>query len=309
MNKLLLFIKNRKATFIASLLGLVCIAILYSYLIVFSTNHNQGNFIANTHVHKAGFFEEDLFYQGVTEISNGEIVNQEEKIRGAVIPHHYVASAIISDLFIRLAEQNPKTIVIIGPNHQEVGNYPLLTSTYNWETHFGILHSDERVIQDLIDSGLIFTDEDSMLNEHSTVGLFHFVKYYLPNTKIVPIIVKRYLSEQELKSFEIQLSKIAQNSDVVIIASIDFSHYLTTEDADSKDSETLTLMNNKDYQGILRLDESNIDSPVTLVSLMQVMGSIGINNFTILDHQNSGRLLHDTLNETTSYFEIVYSRK
>ena len=143
--------------------------------------------------HPLVFFDKDTFYSGIAQ-SKRENRSFTNHISGGVIPHHLYPGFIITDFFSRLAKQNPKTIILIGPNHYERDNYIALSSMYGWETPFGVVWPDEHIVNELVETGVMKIDETVVPKDHAVAGIMPFVKYYLPETKNVPILQKRFMT-------------------------------------------------------------------------------------------------------------------
>ena len=72
-------------------------------------------------------FDEKLFAMGLSWVEKNQS-KVDGHIKAGIIPHHGLASFIIADFFNLLIDQDPSTVVLIGPNHYEVGKYPAITS-------------------------------------------------------------------------------------------------------------------------------------------------------------------------------------
>ncbi len=227
------------------------------------------------------------------------------RVRGGIIPHHLLVSDVIADFFSRLSTQKPTTIILVGPNHYERGNFEALTSLYDWETPLGIVHADESIIGALIGSQLVVVDEKTLPDDHSLSAIMPFIKYYLPDAKVVPILVSRSLSKEESEILATKLSSLF-NDNTVVVASVDFSHYLSSTEARDKDEITLQILKEFDYQRLYLLDNDYLDSPASVGILLMTMQKLGSTNMEILFHTNSGEILNNKFIPTTSYFEIVY---
>ena len=112
-------------------------------------------------VRKVKFYDEKTFLEGVEKAK--AIQKSDNLIRGGIVPHHLYAADIIADFFKRLSFQNPQTIILIGPNHYEKGNFKALSSLDNWETPFGIVETDRQLTKQLLDKNLIQIDETTLL--------------------------------------------------------------------------------------------------------------------------------------------------
>lgn len=206
------------------------------------------------------------------------LLKNQKTIIGGIVPHHLVADFMIDDFFRKLAPQKPKTIVVFGPNHLEKGKEDILFGeTYN------------EIVQ----------------NENSIKALMPYIDKYLPETKVVPLILKKNCSRQKIeKTADYLISSVSK--DTVFIASVDFSHYLTMEEAWQKDEDTLKAIKNKEYDYLLSLNSEYLDSPASIVLLLKIMEKKDKNNMTILKHTNSGEILKSEAAPVTSYFEIAF---
>lgn len=250
------------------------------------------------------FFEQELFYKGVAwaDIHQNSFPSP---ISGGIIPHHLLPSFMIADFFRQLASQNPQTILLIGPNHYELGEYPVLTSLYSWQTPFGSVVPDPGIIEKLINFRLVEVDEAVLVNEHSVAGIIPFIKYYLPEAQVVPFIVSGWMTFTDITHLVEKLRQL-MNEKTVLIASVDFSHDLPNQEAAAKDQETLEIMNSFDYRRLLTLNNEHLDSPASITTLLLTMQRLGKTNSEVLLHTNSGELLKDNFLSTTSYFSMIF---
>lgn len=259
-----------------------------------------------TQIHKVNFYDEKTFLEGIMQ--SEKIVKPGYEIKGGIVPHDLFPGFIIADFFKRLSFQNPKTIIMIGPNHYEKGNFKALTSVYGWETPYGELNPDRDFINKLLGKNLLQIDEEVLPYDHAVSGILPFVKYYIKDARVVPILLKRGFSEKESEILASQIAGMA-DEDTVIVAAVDFSHYLTGGQAKKKDEVTLKIMQDFDYPKLYPLNNDYMDSPPSIGILLKVMQKLGSTNSKILFHTNSGELQKNSGIETTSYFSITYYDK
>jgi MEMO1 family protein len=250
------------------------------------------------------FFDKYLFFEGVRfqEKNTSEFPHI---IKGGIIPHHQVPSFIQADFFYKLSFQNPETIFIIGPNHFEKGG-KILTSKNTWNTPFGLVSTNTNIITKLITENIAFDYPSILSNDHSIATLIPYIKYYLPQCMIVPIILSHNMNLSEVNILSDFISEESKNSNSVIIASVDFSHNLTSEKADENDELTLETIKTHEYEKLFKLDNAFLDSPPSIVTLLQTMKNTGNLKSDILQHTNSGKISGNYWNDATSYFSIVY---
>lgn len=223
---------------------------------------------------------------------------------GGIIPHHLLAGFIIADYFNYLRAHQPRTIILLGPNHFEKGE-KVIGGFYDWKTPFGVVETDQELARNFQKNGLITIDEEVLGSEHSIGNIMPFLKYYLPQTKIVPIVLRRNISLEQIQLMADELSK-SLDGKTILVASIDFSHYLKLEEAEEKDKETLKAMENFNFRKILSFNNDYLDSPASLAVLLTAMKNQEKTDFFILHNTNSGEILKEASMPTTSYFSLVF---
>lgn len=276
---------------LAAFLGSGCINQGTQQTIEFSQTPLRGS-------HPDRFFETGYFPK-----ERKDLPREGDPITGAVVPHHLIANELIGEVFGLLQKQEPPLVFIFGPNHFHQGER-ILTSSWSWHTPFGLVEADEEAIGELLKRTAIKEGNEVFSQEHSIGSLMAFVKYYLPKAKIVPIILHHDVSLEEVQVLAKTIARIKE--DAIYLASVDFSHYLTAREADSKDWETLDMMQKKNLVGLFTLGDDHLDSPASLGLLFSLMEEKGLDDFKVLRNTNSGHILGNNLIETTSYFTLVF---
>jgi MEMO1 family protein len=288
---------------LVSLIGLITVLIIIFCILIFSSSFFKQKGLSKQNTYQIDRTQEAQIYQAI-EIAQKNPLNFHQEVFGAVVTHHLLAAYITAQVFENISHQNPKTIIIIGPNHFEAGESKIITGDVDWETPFGTVKSDKQLTRNLVESGIIENNR-VINNDHSIGAIVPFIGKYIPGAKVLPLIIKRSISKAELSVFKNILTKII-NQDIVVIASVDFSHYLKSIDAESNDVVTESLINNYDYQKLLTLGSDFIDSPGSIVLLEMLMTDLGKTNITITAHDNSGRITRNLDTETTSYFSMLF---
>lgn len=269
--------------------------------------NRQGKYVSNRVDQKTHFitdYDDVAFRKGV-EQAEREDNTFASHVSGGIIPHHFFASYLIADFFNGLKKQNPQVIILIGPNHSERGNYKVLSGLYAWGTPFGAVQPDEAVIQNLLDAKVVEIDDGAISGDQTITAIMPFVKYYLPNAKVVPLLLSGFMTKEDAVILSEALSELVSDT-IVIVASVDFSHYLTSPNAKVKDSVTLDLIKEFNYDRLLFLNSEYLDSPPSIVTLLMTMEYIDSTEIKILHHTDSGEMQKDDSIETTSYYSIVF---
>ncbi|MCG2686070.1 AmmeMemoRadiSam system protein B, partial [Candidatus Parcubacteria bacterium] len=198
-------------------------------------------------------------------------------------------------------------IILLGPNHEDRGSLGALTTDSGWETPFGVVQADSKAIFSLGDRGLVRVDNESLVAEQSVTALVAFIKYYLPEAQIVPIVLKSGFALEEAEILGEVLAELWDETSV-LLASVDFSHYLTNFEAQRKDEVTLRAISDRNLPELFDLNSDYLDSPQAIGTLLVAVGLLGANEMEVLYHSNSGELSGNDFVPTTSYFVLTFRR-
>jgi hypothetical protein len=229
-------------------------------------------------------------------------------IRAGVVPHHVTAAPMISGFFSQAAyhAEHYDTVVIIGPNHEgDLGD--IIISNRDWDINGGVTR-DEEFINRLktANNFNIIVNNERMVEEHSASILIPYVNYYLPDTQVVAILVSRSLSFNGAVDFSRLISTLAEElgRSILLVCSIDFSHFLTPGEARERDRVTEKAVRSKDYRLIHSFDSANVDSPAALNIFLLYLSENGMEPY-ITDRAEASEFMGYVIEETTSYFIIT----
>lgn len=241
--------------------------------------------------------------------SETEVASKSGSIAGGIVPHHLLAGKMIAEFFQTVSQSSPNTLVVIAPNHKRTGLNGLHTSIQNWGTAFGVLEVDPVLTGKLISDLKASQNTSLMEDEHSISSLVPYIKYYLPNAKIVPVLLHgNYTAKASQELGEYLAEALLDHPRAAIIASVDFSHYLDTDTADKMDEETLAAIKSKDITVISKMGNDNLDSPPSIVALLSAMEKIGATDPEVLAHGNSSDITGSGADYTTSYYTMLFRR-
>jgi AmmeMemoRadiSam system protein B len=230
-----------------------------------------------------------------------------KRIRAGIVSHHFLASGLMVRFFDTLrAECSPATIILIGPNHFHHGSANISLSLLPWKTPFGLLETDQRVVQQIEAATSLPEDREAFTGEHSVGVLIPFLKYYFPHCRVVPILVDANAQEFSLKEIQGALSGFLRDPQILVLLSMDFSHNSTTDIADGRDKEAQGAISALDLSKVQGL---NVDCRKGLWLLLASLRELGQVEVQVSEHTNSARLtgnLHQP--DVTSYFSIFFRR-
>lgn len=282
--------KRKIALVIVFILGLISIFVCSRRI----SKNSEGT--SSPGQHKVTYYDEQSFIEGVSRAETSA-KNVPYSISGGIVPHHLLAGYIIADFFKKLAIQKPSTIIFLGPNHEERGNFKVITSMYDWDTPYGVIHADANRVNTLVEKNLARADEKVLPEDQAVSALLPFIAFYSPQTKIVPLLIKKSLNQEDVDALAKEISKMAGEKGIVIVASVDFSHYLSLPQANAKDEESIAVIKDFDCKKILAFTSDNVDSPGAVCTLLSVMQKLKKTNLDVLYHENS---------TATSYFSIFF---
>ncbi len=265
------------------------------------------NLFKNTEKNIVKFWTEDNFYTGIKKAQEDSL-EFTAQIIGGVIPHHLLVSDIIANFFENLSKQKPNTIIIVGPNHYNSGGKKVVTGVNNWDTKFGEVKINQEIVTGLVKLGFVEVNDEILSNEHSVSSFLPFISYFMPDAQIVPIVLNSTVSYDEINLLSNFLAGHI-SSENVVVASVDFSHYLSEEQATINDAQTINILREYNYANILKLKDANLDSPASIVTLMETAKSYGTSNFDIWYHTNSAEVMGDYDGEVTSYFSLLFHER
>lgn len=259
-------------------------------------------------LHPSTFVTKSDLYNCLVKMEDDkENIAKGKQIIGGVVPHHLAAGHLTARLIKNIAQNPPPVIVLVGPNHNNAGG-KVITGLYDWQTPEGIIKTDRKTVQRLIDKKLAVLDEKVMSTEHSIGAVVPFIRHFMPETFIVPLILHHDVSVGEVDAI-LETLKESLGENTVILGSVDFSHYLTRREAEEKDKVTLKAMRAFDYKALYGMSSDYLDSPASLALVFRYAEGKGIQEFQVLDNTNSGIILKNETIETTSYFTILFEEK
>ena len=251
------------------------------------------------------YFDEPLFRNA---ISSAVVFNEDaNNLQGGIVPHHLLASEMIASFWKTVSQSKYDLIVIIGPDHNKRGAAPITTIASGFTTIFGDVASDSTVVNSLIQENLMSEDMNIMETEHSISVHIPFVRYYMPDTKILPILIYGNQSFNNIRELSNKIIEITAGKKVLYVASMDFSHYLPLEEANRMDIITEKALNEFDHESITEMTNDNLDSRPSALFLLYTMSTLGFKSIEKWEHSNSDIISKKNTGYTTSYFTFGFS--
>jgi AmmeMemoRadiSam system protein B len=258
-------------------------------------------------------FDQNLFSKAVRvfPLNSGDTSqkNTQPLIKGAIVPHHDLADDLIAQIFQKISsnQKEIKKVVIIGPNHPDAGIDEAISGYLSWNFLGNRVNTDQVSVDSLFKNNLVKINNDILAKEHSVFTIVPFVHYYFPEATVVPVILS---SKHDIKKSEkLALGLKNQVDDhTVVLASVDFSHYLPSYITPQKDVVTKQALENFDYETISKLNNDYLDSPPSIIALLKTMENLPATHMAMVSNTNSGVLLHQEVQSSTSYFTYIFTQ-
>lgn len=232
--------------------------------------------------------------------------SSEIDISGGVISHHLLAHEIIEQFFQEISASSSSfdTIILLSPDHYR--------RAAKMNVKF-LLSSNNELMAPLVSQGLAKINRLDVFTDHGVTTPLMFINRYLSQKEIIPVLVSPEATEDEMK---ILVKTIAKRSPrTVIIASVDFSHYLPKNILLFHDAYSLRVFNNFETNNFPQLD---VDSWQALYGLRYFAQLKKAEKITVLNHKTSFdylsepliNLSEDTNDEEagTSYFSLLMTK-
>lgn len=231
---------------------------------------------------------------GITSFPPLPVTINPPVIRGGVVPHHLVAERELARYFQNLSSANYTRVILVGPNHNNSGSSFALTTNYSWATPYGLVHPEQLPELPI--------DNEVMRSDHALEVLMPYLILYLPHARVIPVLLKATSTQAELLSLVGELKPFI-TPNTLVLASTDFSHYLSVTEAGRRDQTTISILKTRDYPALLRLTDTNLDSPP---SVFVVLSLLKDSNFEVFGHTSAATLLNTPASATTTHYFLNF---
>ena len=228
-----------------------------------------------------------------------------------VVPHHLLAKEIMIDFFQSVAgqAQHPGTIILLSPDHFNCSALKADNSfiSVDWEedlVELGGIPVDIELLKKLKINNGIAPDRSAVFAEFGITNLLPFIKKYLPETKIIPVLIPENASREQLNQLTSTIDMFAPVN-TLLVASVDFSHYLPAEAAKFHDIKSIRVLLNFEEE---EFENIEVDSWQALYVVRLFARLRGYEHPMVIAHKNSIDFLPYDLESTTSYFCVIFQK-
>ena len=221
-----------------------------------------------------------------------------------IVPHQNTVRNIRQMFFNRTAKARPltRTVILLSPDHFSPNQESIFFSDRNWTLSNGLLEYADRTGKNITSD---FSRSNRLLTiDHGIYNILPEIKTYFPRARIVPLLVGERVSRKKLDALADRLSANCR-WDCLVIASVDFSHYLPHALADVHDAFSLKALAAPDPDLIMA---SEADSPNSLYVTRKFSDLRKADNFLLFAHTNSAEIIGQRDTESTSHIMGWYRR-
>ena len=227
----------------------------------------------------------------------------ERTIKGVVSPHagYMFSGPVAAHCFAALAKDGfPETFIVIGPNHQGMGSGVAVT-THDFETPLGVMETDKELAA-AIHEGIIDDDLTAHKYEHSIEVQVPFIQYFSKTAKFVPVcmLLQDYSTAAEVGKI---IGRAIEGRDAVVVASTDFSHYVSPEKAEADDMLAIQQILELNAEGLEKTVRANRISMCGFGPVMAMLEAVNGSGAELLKYSSSGDIR--PMSEVVGYAGIV----
>lgn len=257
-------------------------------------------------------FKDERFGPG--EIPPDKSQTSTKKIFGIVSPHagYIYSGSVAANAYYKISTTGFNSVIMLGPNHYGIGPGLATSKDGEWETPLGFVGVDSDLANSISeDVEMLDFDELAHSRDHCLEVQLPFLQYIKTTQfKIAPIIMIR----QDIETASNLGNSIARvtgtrTNEVMLIASSDFTHYESNEDAHRKDSELIDSILSLDISAFYdTLERLNVTACGfgAIAAVMTSVKALGATRGQLLRYATSGDIRGDKTS-VVGYASIIFT--
>ena len=271
----------------------------------------------------AGLFypsDRDELFQSIerafldSRIGPGKIppkIKSEERIYGIISPHAGISysGAVAANGFYAISPTYYKDVVMIGPNHYGIGSMVAIMKNGTWLTPLGAVKINSDMAHLIVKNSKVI-DEDGFAHSRDhclEVQIPFFLFIWRHEFRIVPIVM---ITQDMNTSMDIgrSIARVISGSETLLVASSDFTHYESNEEAHRKDTKLIDSILSLDiisFYSILEKERVSACGYGPIASIMTAAKLCGATRGKLLSYATSGDVTGDNT-AVVGYSSIVF---
>jgi AmmeMemoRadiSam system protein B len=194
------------------------------------------------------------------------------EVGAVLVPHHLLASELIGTGLGAARRRAVGTVVIVGPNHEEIGP-SVLTTDSAWETPVGRVDGARELALGLTEARLASANTAVFRTEHSVGALVPFVRALWPEARVLPLLLRHDTLDETPALARWLAAHLPE--DALVVYSVDFSHYRPAPEAARFDAASSAWLAAGDAAALAGRGSDYFDSPGTLALALQLAAARG----------------------------------
>ena len=231
-----------------------------------------------------------------------------EKALAAVSPHagYIFSGAVAAKVFSRV--EIPRRVLVMGPNHQGLGQKVAVMTQGAWQTPLGAVRLDQGLGEDIISRGLATEDDLAHQYEHSLEVQVPFLQCLREDLLLTPLCLSM-LSYEDCERLGKDIAGAVSDcpDPVLMVASTDMTHFESAEQAEAKDFRAIERILELDprglYETVTGMGISMCGVLPTTVALVAAL-ELGATAAELVAYTNSGEVTKD-YNDVVAYAGLI----
>ncbi len=244
--------------------------------------------------------ELERYFEYFNKIHDENFATSKAKTKAVIVPHAgYIYSGYTANMAYRvLQNSHAKSFVVIGPSHRVAFSGVSMCRFDSYETPFSAIEPASDLF-DALSKKFALACIPQAHAEHSTEVQFPFLKYYLPQAKIVELVYSDVAPEDITQI----ISFVLKHEEWGVIISTDLSHFHPLDDANRLDNICLDAIEKIDAKTLEHGCEAC--GKIGVAAMLQSAKELGLHSH-ILDYRTSADASNDT-NSVVGYVSAYFN--
>lgn len=197
----------------------------------------------------------------------------------------------------------PDRVVLVGPNHRDIGSRYAIADAGSWETPLGRVKIAEPLAAELLDAcELLAEDPRAHAREHSLEVQVPMLQRANPQVQIVPIVIGGPWPDAggrgDLRQLGETIGDVVRefSRPVLLVASTDLNHYEDQETSQIKDKLALDAVLKLDEDGLMqRVREVEVTMCGVAATYVVIVAAkrLGARRSELIEYRTSGDVTGD----------------
>lgn len=227
------------------------------------------------------------------------------RLTGVTVPHHLVAAHLIARGLRAASAGGYRRVILLSPDHQRRFRFAATTDA-DFETVFGRLHTDAAAARELEAAGIERICD--LTAEHGLQAVLPFIRHYMPDARIVPVIVSARSMPADWDRLVEALAPLVDDA-TLVVQSTDFSHYHPAAIARRFDQNVLNVIASGSLEALAGMTQpDHLDSTGSMYVQMKLQQTVHDARPIAIASQNQQAMASRPLAETTGYIVLLFGR-